>query len=275
MENVKCNLCGSSDYEILLDLSVYDDTYMTLINVNPKYNELRKCSYCELKYRSPQFTEEEALALYSGPYRNNILKSITAKEYFNKIISIPIDQSELYEKINWLKLKIENYPEPINQIKKMIDIGCGVGVFLFWFEKLMPGWMKYGVEPTLEFSRVASKETDAKILNSEFKPDTFDFKFDLVCLVQVIEHIPHPAQFMKSLKNILSTNGFLFIETPSDKNIKFLDPSHDVFMSPHLFLLSKVTMDILASKAHLKIVEYETVKNPRGVIMERSLLTVN
>ena len=70
MENVKCNLCGSSDYEIFLNLSVYDDTYMTLINVNPKYNELRKCSYCELIYRSPQFTEK-TLENYANKYLNS------------------------------------------------------------------------------------------------------------------------------------------------------------------------------------------------------------
>jgi 2-polyprenyl-3-methyl-5-hydroxy-6-metoxy-1,4-benzoquinol methylase len=200
---------------------------------------------------------------------------MTAEEYFNKIISIPIDQSELYEKINWLKLKIGKYPESIDQMKKMIDIGCGVGVFLYWFENLISGWMKYGVEPTSEFSKIASKKTDAKIFNSEFQPGIVDFKFDLICFVQVIEHIHNPVHFMKSLKNELSPNGFLFLETPSDKNIKYLDPSNDVFMSPHLFLLNEVTMDILVTKTNLKIVDYERVKNYRGVLMERTLLTVN
>ena len=73
----------------------------------------------------------------------------------------------------------KEYLNACEKMKNMIDIGCGVGAFLYWFQKLMQGWVKYGIEPTSEFSEVASKETNAKIFNCEFKPGMFDFKFDL------------------------------------------------------------------------------------------------
>jgi len=274
MENANCNLCGSSEYKTKVDLNEYHDSYMSLIHAKPKYNQLRECAHCKLTYRSPQFTEDEASALYSGPYRDNILKSMTAEGYFNKIISIPIDQSELYEKINWLKLKIEKYSQSACYGKNMIDVGCGIGAFLFWFEKIIPGWNKNGIEPTSEFACVASLKSDAKIINDEYKPGIFDSKFNLICVIQVLEHIPNPIHFLKSLKIELATNGIIFIEVPSDANIFHRDPSDDVFMSPHLFFLNEGTFKILASEAQLNIIEYESVKNYRGIQMERALLKV-
>ena len=156
----------------------------------------------------------------------------------------------------------------------MIDVGCGVGAFLFWFDKIIPGWNKNGIEPTSEFARVASLKSAAKIINDEYKPGIFDSKFNLVCLIQVIEHIPNPIRLINSLKNELATNGLFFIEAPSAANIFHRDPSDDVFMSPHLFFLNEVTFEILASKAQLTIIEYESIKNYRGIWMERALLKV-
>ena len=108
------------------------------------------------------------------------------------------------------------FPENINS--RLLDIGVGRGEML----SCMKSWgyqNYYGIDispSTIDFC----KSID---LNCELVEDTAGWllakkeKYDLITLLDVIEHIPRAEifRFLKAVKGALKTNGVLIIQTPN------------------------------------------------------------
>ena len=142
-------------------------------------------------------------------------------------------------KINYLTKNFKSY-----QKKKIIDIGCGSGDFLICLKKKWRYAKLYGLEPASKMSR-KFKNKDIVIFNNvieEFKTKT---KFDLVTCFELFEHVYDPGYFIKSLRNILSKNGLLFLSTLNAKgfDIKHLrENSKSIYPPYHLNFFTEKSM---------------------------------
>lgn len=209
-------------------------TYAKLINVvfSPSVSYLT-CNNCGLTFRDQIFSEEEAVLLYTSAYRQHILRDMSGDDYFDKIINIAPVESELDAKIANLKLLIASL-----NVHKVIDIGCGVGAFLFKLRAAVPGLVVEGVEPTKEFAEVAARRNCARVINKNY--DGFGLEaYDLVTLIHVLEHTTAPWSFLKIISAKMKPGSHLYLETPSVKDIEALPANHDRFMGPHNYLFSK------------------------------------
>ena len=275
MERIdSCYLCGAVEREVVLDLLDYEDTYLNAMSIDYANIERKifKCDRCGFVFRSPRLDEEESSRLYSGkpisPYRKKILQDQTGEEYFDKIVSLPNDQSELFHKINWLKVHLNDYLESQSK-KRMIDVGCGMGAFLHYFTKYLPEWECFGLEVDEIFGKVAKAKLNVPIYteywNSKFYDDLeLDSKFDLITLVSVLEHVPDPIGYLISIRNGLMINGLIFIETPSSKMIRYLEPGHDTFMFPHLYYFDEDSTKTVIKKAGFKTCYFEYITTFRN-----------
>ncbi len=272
MEEVNCYLCGSARYETVLDLTNCPDTYMESLGMKAigVKRGIRKCLECGLAYRTPRFDEQEATALYAGPYRDRILRKQSIEDYFEKIVNLPQDQSELYAKVTWLKQHLDIYFTQAASWK-MIDVGCGMGAFLWYFKRLTHGWEVKGLEPTVSVANVAGQKTGAQIIRTEYAAGSLKEKYDLITLVAVLEHILDPTEMLRSLKNDLENLGLLFIEVPSDQDFQSLDPCHDNFMMPHLYFFSKNTIEEILKRSGMVPVVVQYAVTHRKKTMIRAL----
>jgi len=83
-------------------------------------------------------------------------------------------------------------------------------------------------------------------------------KFDIITLFHVIEHLPRPKVLLAKLKNLLTKNGKIIIETPNSddalislyKNKSFMDST---FWSCHLFLFNQKTLEETAKQSGLQL----------------------
>lgn len=157
-----------------------------------------------------------------------------------------------YEGRMSLKEKIAKPPfrfkAALNQIKKhfpgkkkleVLDIGCNDGTFLKLCQ--MEGYKVDGVEINSKLRRLASKNVKIKIYDkiSAIKKK----KFDVVCLLEVLEHQIDPRKFLKRSSKLVRPGGLMIISVPI--GYLLMDPDHKSFFDFYDFynLCSSVSDD--------------------------------
>jgi SAM-dependent methyltransferase len=144
------------------------------------------------------------------------------------------DYSDLYN-LDFLKQGMEfMYPERENCFRdilnriisrkatgEILDIGCGDGQFIYLCNS--KGFRCSGVEESKILSSYASERTGAKIISGKYKKDMFPAEsFDVITLIQVLEHIPLPKETLEAVYYHLRKNGLIVIEIPSINAPHFL-----------------------------------------------------
>lgn len=152
------------------------------------------------------------------------------------------------EEIENLKTTYGRYLAKLELFKackgSLLEIGCGNGFFLE--EALKQGYATVrGIEPSLAASEKARPEIRPSITPSPFRPRIFNSEqFDVICLFQVLDHIPEPATFVEECFKILKRGGLVLainhnIEALSARLLKERSPIIDI---EHTYLYSPMTM---------------------------------
>ena len=97
---------------------------------------------------------------------------------------------------------------------KLLDIGCANGNLLKSFHRIRPEWELYGYEisemwkdEVLALPGVRGFHTGAKV--------TYPFRYDLITVCHVLEHVPNPAAFLRPLLANLAPAGRLAVIVPN------------------------------------------------------------
>ena len=100
----------------------------------------------------------------------------------------------------------------------MLDVGCGGGILsegLFDLGAKVTGIDAAG--PSLEVARIHAKDYGKDITYLEITAEellaTSDKKYDVVCCLEVLEHVPDPKALVKACISLLKPNGQLFLST--------------------------------------------------------------
>lgn len=105
--------------------------------------------------------------------------------------------------------KIEN-PQTV----KVLEIGSGTGFLLSQIKQL--GFDVLGIEPG-KHCLYAKEKYDVDIIHDFFPTKYIDTSFDIIIMTNVLEHIPEPSLFLKSLHTYLNKNGVLIISVPDEE----------------------------------------------------------
>jgi len=119
-----------------------------------------------------------------------------------------------------------------HKLKSILDVGCGAGAFLDLAKK--HGLGTAGSEMNLLAAEVSRRKghlmLDGPIQAWDTKYHAF---FDLICLFQVLEHLPDPVSFLLELKPFLSSNGIFSIAVPNRLGVLRLTPFEPLNWPPH------------------------------------------
>lgn len=165
-----------------------------------------------------------------------------------------------------LKWKKANFCDRLKRIGtyrapgKILEIGCYVGSFLDVAGK--KGWEAHGVEPAHAAGQYAKDVHGIDVFSgylteAAYPRDTFD----VVVMLEVIEHLPSPLKELREIHRILKSDGLLFMETPNIDNFayKILKRRWRQFIPGHNFFFSPVTIAELLSKAGFKTLRISSV----------------
>jgi 2-polyprenyl-3-methyl-5-hydroxy-6-metoxy-1,4-benzoquinol methylase len=171
-------------------------------------------------------TQEELVKHYEGYSRDNYLSPITIKRYYELL-----DEFEKYRKTG-----------------KILDIGCGTGLFLAEAQKR--GWEVHGTEFTDKAIEICKKK-NIRMHQGKLDPAWFpDETFDIITSFEVLEHINNPVEEVRNINKILRTGGLFYFTTPNFNAVErfFLKSNYNVIGYPeHLSYYTKHTVNYLLS----------------------------
>lgn len=110
---------------------------------------------------------------------------------------------------------------------KVLEVGCGIGTLT----SLLHNFLSKGKIVATDISdvsvEIAKKELNSKRVMfhvTDMKDFTLDEKFDFIVLPDVLEHIPMEdhKELFKTLSNLLSNTGVIFIHIPHPKVINYI-----------------------------------------------------
>ncbi len=123
---------------------------------------------------------------------------------------------------------------------KVIEVGCGPGYFLRCVERWFPKSEIYGLdidESVIEFASKSVKKTKLISHDGQILPFP-DNTFNVVCALQVVEHLEKPESFFTEANRVLKDKGILIIATPNPEGVpaKMLKDKWQGFRYDHISL---------------------------------------
>jgi SAM-dependent methyltransferase len=168
-------------------------------------------------------SENELSVFYREKYYKLVKKGGRAPELRKTMSPGRIAQEEikwlkgtLYQEINYTLKHILS-----NKSNKLLDIGCGLGIFLSFMDKA--AWDVTGIEPSED--RDLKRNSRFKIFNNKLegfllKHPFYKNYFDVITLINVLEHVRNPKNIIDICKKLLNPKtGYICIRVPNDFNI--------------------------------------------------------
>jgi 2-polyprenyl-3-methyl-5-hydroxy-6-metoxy-1,4-benzoquinol methylase len=142
---------------------------------------------------------------------------------------------------------------------RLLDVGCGDGVFLSQAEKR--GWEIWGTELSPYAARQASSSLGGDIFCGELYKASFPGHFfDVVTLWHVLEHVREPARYLAEIRRVIRPGGLLVIAVPNVEDL-FMQFAYRILRGRPLRLFSKEDREV-----HLYHFSAKTI----GMYLERA-----
>ena len=110
--------------------------------------------------------------------------------------------------------------------KKILDIGCGIGIFEKWASRKARRILAIDInKKDLEIARKEVKDKNIKFEYGSIFDKNFNKKFDIITLFDVIEHFPEEKEIeaLNKIHNILEKGGKLLVSSPCSNFSMFFD----------------------------------------------------
>ncbi len=238
-----CKICGAVAKPWIKDL--FDDRHGY-----PGLFEIWRCPKCGFGQTLPQLSSKDIAKVYAKYYpRHNFdINTVKKEDYVVK------DRDKL-----WRKGLLTNCQYWVKPNSKVLDVGCGLGFSLL--ELLSLNCEPFGIDPDKNADKIAKKFKlhfhRGFIEDKPFGKEQFDY----ILGSQVLEHTNDPLSFLKTVKSRLKLGGQIILSFPNANSLseKLFGKNWLHWHLPyHLNFFSKKSVEVLADRAGLKIVQIET-----------------
>jgi SAM-dependent methyltransferase len=224
--NKNCTICNSSKIKFLF-----------------QKNEIQyfKCNKCFFVFSSPDvnINFQEDITDFEEVYMQYFDQNICDNKNFNFLLTWMQSMTSVGD-------------------KKIIDVGCGSGKFVKHLAKEHIDI--FGVEPSRPlYDRFLSKNIN--FVNSSIKEYVVNssVKYDIVTLLDVLEHVEYPSEFIDDVIKLHSPGGHIIIEIPLYGSLPslLLGKKWHFFNKYHLSYFSKKRLFKLMQEKGYKVVKYK------------------
>ncbi len=204
-----------------------------------------RCTSCRLEITWPLPTEAQIADYY---------KSQTEKASYAVRVNYPREDS-VHRKIAEWVISLNGGKAP----QTILDVGCLDGRLLDIFKE--KGATTYGIEIQSDAAAIAGKKHDGRISNGtieQFAEKNEGQRFDVVTAIGVIEHVPDPVSFLKTIRRLISSDGLLVLQTPNtSSSLHSIMGSHWPPYVPieHIYLFSARNLAMLLDKCGFEMTE--------------------
>lgn len=188
----QCPACKSTEREFFL-------TRMGL--------DIYRCTNCTHRYLNPRVKFDVAERLY--------MDDKTASDIYTQPLQVEIDETKYQYGLDLIEQLLPN------SRNKIMDLGCGAGVFLKMAER--NGWKQcVGVDINQRYSDIYNAQDGIQFINSSFErlePGKLGKEYDVISMWSVLEHLYDVHYILKELITMIRPGGLLFILVPNVESL--------------------------------------------------------
>jgi 2-polyprenyl-6-hydroxyphenyl methylase/3-demethylubiquinone-9 3-methyltransferase len=133
-----------------------------------------------------------------------------AKNWWNE----SADEVKMLHKMNPIRIEYILKQTPLKGLK-VLDVGCGGGILTIPLARI--GANIFGLEPARESCEIAVNQAQEEGLNVNFTnssiEDCTESEFDVILLMDVIEHVANVELFLENVASKLKQGGLIIIST--------------------------------------------------------------
>jgi len=239
MNKIKCSICEKNNNVLRHKITNINDTF-----------KLYLCKNCNHLFVHP------------------IPKKDILENYYKNLFSLPPNQ-EIKVK-NKIKYIMNSIDFDLNK-KRILEIGYGGGFLINEFIK--NNYYIEGIDicnKNKKLEQLGIKLYEGEITNKNFKPIK---KYDIIIMLDVVEHIADLNSYFRKINLILKKNGYLIITTPNLNSLNYsLLGKFWNWLSPpgHLNYFSKKSINILFKNNNFDLTTFKTWKGDE----DKSIVTM-
>ncbi|MCU0241497.1 MAG: class I SAM-dependent methyltransferase [Vicinamibacteria bacterium] len=225
LEPVACNLCGGDEFRVLFESTptaaaetdIAD--FVASTDRFDRYGRIVRCRACGLVYTNPRPTQEQLLRSYTR---------VVDHEYSEENASRSINAHMC---LHTLRRFV--------RAGRLLDVGCATGFFL---NAARMDFEVAGLEPSEWAADYARTQLRLDVHTGEIEQsDMAPGSFDVVTLIDVIEHFTDPMAVLQKIAGVLRRDGLLYLVTPNILSLSArllrgkwwgLRPAHLYYFSP-------------------------------------------
>lgn len=227
MKNPTCPLCGKQDNEE---------------SFSERNHDVIVCQNCGL--------------FFIHPYGNDVHERVSAYDYDDLEIMDPA--KHYIASRDYYKKKYLSYiTSECSTAKSILDVGCGTGSLLELLYNENPKIRRVGIELNTERAEFAGRVANCEIYSIPIEKFTYDSRFDVITMINVLSHIPSIDSLFTSIRSLLATDGKLILKVGEMAADVRKDAIFDWGIPDHLHFLGIDTMQHICSKYGFKIVRHE------------------
>ena len=236
LESVKqCPICGSREFTLIKEME-YPEGLL----------EISRCNTCSISFSSTRFSDEYlTFKYYNKGYEEVFLGYGDYKAVYEKSFQRIVDKIK--------KLKKSG---------KWLDVGCGKGYLLDIASR--NNFDCYGIDMRKNFI----KNDKIKFLSGNlFEVGFNDNEFDIITMINVLDHIGSPKEYFLKIRGLLKPNGILFIHVPNEYyfNKKMFNKFTQYSPNVHIINYSEKNIGSILKRFNFSKVEFVS---PRYLIPE-------
>ena len=234
----ECQICGSDKYGLIAT------------KIREGDGRIVKCRECGLVKQELQASADELRGYYEKEYQET--HSLQRSE-------IQSPAQHFNDRIKTITRQFEEIKPYLHEKMDVLEVGCGVGALL----SLIKPYAKYCVGVELNTSFINFLEQELGIEGHAQDMFTIDFKrkFDLIVMIDTLDHLPNPIEVLEYLRNLLKPGGRMWIEVPNlDEALNFFLPQPNqlefntfFWQKAHFFYFSKDTITKAFRRVGMKV----------------------
>jgi len=107
----------------------------------------------------------------------------------------------------------------VRQGTTVLEVGCGTGQVLGVLERTAPGGTVIGMDMFIEGLRIARRRTARPVVQGDVNHPPFRPSFDLIALLDVLEHLEDDTGVLETLRALLKPGGALLLTVPARRSL--------------------------------------------------------
>ncbi|MEN3046503.1 MAG: class I SAM-dependent methyltransferase [Candidatus Hydrothermales bacterium] len=228
---IKCPVCFSQNSALFIKIKFF--TVKSLFYIY-------KCKDCSLLFNFPTYSNRDLKRLYGKSYY------FFLRDEISELKRVSLQYKRVFSNLE------------LSPNSKIIEIGSGRGYLLYILKQM--GYSAKGVEISKEACLYAQRKFNVEVFNGTLEEyaKLTDERYDLILLIDLIEHIKDPHSFMNSLSLISKKGTKLVIDTPNSesRDIEIYKEKFIGFNPYHIRLYSLNSLTHLLRAYNFSILNY-------------------